>query len=776
MTNRLGNGDTPKQYLTDSTVQLENEIDMFKLLSFAKRRWKFLFLGAVTGLALGIAYASTTTKLYTASVQLSLDAREATNARELTGLQTVGMSESEITTEIEVIRSQAVSEKVVERLSLADNVVFMQAPQTGLSRLLSLLREIGAPILNLVTQASPDIPPLTALESDEQANAKLLAMSRLRSGMTVSRLRDSRVVEIRFTSASATFSAKVANTIADVYIDDQLDSRFVATQRVTDWLRERSDQLRVESVQLENEVEEFKRENGLVGVETEGASETQFDRILQQLYVARSQLVDQQARQRFLRDIIETGDTSAAVSSTSDQSITSGLRSRYLDVLKDYNSLATRLGDQHEQTIRRKAELDQLQQLLFEEIKRSEEVVRNEAIVTLRRIEQLEVALAEAETNLSTDRDLLVQLRELERNAVAVRNLYASFLQRYQQSTQEQSFTVSNVRILNPAKVPAGASYPNTSRMTLLSVLLGLMAATGWVAVVEFRDKTVRTAEQIQTILGIEFIGGLQVLKTSKQSPRTIEQTTKTEKLPSASYPELFRYGVDKPLSSFAETLRSIKMAIRLQHNTSSITALGKVVGIFSGFPAEGKTTTSANFANFLASQGHKVILIDADMRNPGLTRTLKQEKEIGLVDILQNGVDWQQVISTDPETALDLIPNKRGRVTHTSELIASEEMKDLLETLKKVYEFVIIDLPPLAPVIDARSILPSIDGFVLITKWGSTNITHLEHILGTDTRLREKCYGAVMNFYDARRARSYGHYTGDYYYGYAYKRYYSDR
>ena len=776
MTEQHRDRDIPRQYLIENTSRPENEIDLSTLFLIVKRRWKILFLGTVVGLALGIAYASTTTKLYTASVQLSLDAREATNARELTGLQTVGMSESEITTEIEVIRSQAVSEKVVERLFLADNMAFMQAPQTGLSRLISLLRATVTPVLDLVTQVSSDIPPLTGLESEQQANAKLVAISRLRSNMTVSRLRDSRVVEVRFTSTSATLSANVANTIADVYIDDQLDSKFDATQRATDWLKARSDQLRAESVQLENEVEKFKRENGLVGVENQEASNTQFDRVLQQLSVARSQLVDQQARQRFLQDIIEMGDTSAAVSSTSDQSITSGLRSRYLDVLKDYNSLATRLGDQHEQTIRRKAELDQLQQLLFEEIKRSEEVVRNEAIVTLRRIEQLEVALAEAETNLSTDRDLLVQLRELERNAGTVRNLYASFLQRYQQSTQEQSFTVSNVRILNPAKVPAGASYPNTSRMTLLSVLLGLMASTGWVAIAEFRDKTVRTAEQIQTILGIEFIGGLQALKASKQSPRTFERTTKTEQSHSVSFPDLLRYGVDKPLSGFAETLRSIKMAIRLQPKTSGITTSGKVVGIFSAFPAEGKTTTSANLANFLASQGHKVILIDADMRNPRLTKTLKQKIEVGLVDILQNGVGWQQAISTDPETTLDMIPNNRVRVVHTSELVASDEMKGLLETLKEVYEFVIIDMPPLAPVIDARSILPLIDGFVLVTKWGSTNMTHLEHILGTDTRLREKCYGAVMNFYDARKARSYGHYTGDYYYGYAYKRYYSDR
>jgi succinoglycan biosynthesis transport protein ExoP len=776
LTEPLRDRDVPRQYLIDNASQPSDEIDLFNLLWIVKRRWKVLFLGTVTGLALGIAYASTTTKLYTASVQLSLDARDAANARELTGLQVLGMSESEITTEIEVIRSQAVSQKVVERLSLADNIAFVQTPQTGLLRLKSLLRAAVIAVLNLVTQVSLDIPPLAELEGDQQENAKLSAISRLRQDMTVSRLRDSRVLEVRFTSTSANLSATVANTIADVYIDDQLDSKFDATQRATDWLKERSDQLREESVELELEVERFKLENGLLGIEEQEASTRQFDRVLQELSVARSQLVEQQARQYFLQDIIETGDTSAAVSSTSDQSITSGLRSRYLDILKDYNTLASRLGDEHEQTIRRRAELDQLQHLLFEEIKRSEEVVRNEALVTLSRIEQLEVALAEAETNLGADRDLLVQLLELERNAGTVRNLYASFFQRYQQSTQEQSFAVSNVRILNPANVPRDASYPNTSRMTFLGVLLGLMATTGWVAFVEFRDKKVRTEEQIQTILGIEFIGGLQELKASKQSPRTFKRKINTEQSHSVSFPDLLKYGVDKPLSGFAETLRSMKMAIHLQPTTSGITTLGKVVCLFSGFPSEGKTTIAANLANFLASQNHKVILIDGDMRNPKLTKMLNQEKEFGLVDILQDGVDWQKTMKTDPETTLDVIVNTRSRVVHTSELLASDEMKGLLETLKEVYDFVIIDTPPLAPVIDARAILPFIDGFVLVTKWGSTNVMDLKRILGTDTLLREKCYGAVMNLFDARKARTYGPHSGDYYHGYAYKRYYSDR
>lgn len=775
MTDHFLDAKSPRPYPLETISAPDDEIDLSKVILIAKRRWKLLFLGALVGLALGMAYASTTTKLYKASVQLSLDAREATNARELTGLQTLGMSESEITTEIEVIKSQAVAQKVVDRLSLEENTAFMQSPQTGLSRLLSLMRVTLSPIRELLKQFSPDIPQLPISEADQQRNAELSAVGKLRSNMTVTRLRDSRVVEVSFTSSSAALAAKVANALADVYIDDQLEAKYDATQRATDWLKERSDQLRDESVQLDNAVERFKRENGLVGENGE-ASNTQFDRLSRELSEARSQLVEQQARQRFLQDIIATGDTSAAVSTTSDQSITSGLRSRYLDVLKDYNSLMNRLGEEHEQTMRRKVELDQLQELLFEEIKRSEEIVRNEIVVTGRRIEQLEQALQDAEAELGSDRDLLVELRELERKASAVRSLYTSFLQKYQQSLQEQSFTVSNVRILNPAKVPGGASFPNTSRITMLSLVLGLMAASGWVAIAELRDKKVRTGEQIQRILGLEFLGGLQEVKGAKKTLSIPRSKASTRLFHEVAFPELLRFGLDKPLSSFAETLRAVKMSVTLRSTSSDNEGKGQVVGIFSAFPGEGKTTTSSNLANFLSSQGHKVVLIDADLRNPGLTKSFKREMGEGLVDILQDGLDWQEAVHRDPETGLDVIPNKRGRVVHTSDLVGGNAMRGLIQKLKARYDFVILDLPPLAPVIDARATLPLLDGFVLVIKWGRTNIVDVERLLLADPRLREKCLGAVLNFFDARRARAYGYYSGDYYYGYAYKRYYSDR
>lgn len=770
MANQLKAGEARGLKNRDYVDESEGEIDVLKIVSGARRRWKILLTGLVVGVLFGLAQVATTTKLYTSSVQLSLDTSEAANARELTGLQTIGMAESEITTEIHVISSQAIAEKVVDRLELDRNEVFMQPVHTGLTRLKSLVANALGALEQEVSQSVSDVPRLDSSEAD----VRMRAVGKLRANMNVTRLSDSRVVEVAFTSPSPSLASRIANTIAEVYIADQLDSKYDATQRATEWLKERSDQLRAESARLDNDVEQFKRVSGLVGIENSAASSTDFDTISEQLAAARSLRLEQEARLRFLQDVIDNGDTSAAVSSTSDESITAGLRSRYLNVLKDYNALKGRLGENHEQTLRRQAELEQLQDLMFEEIKRSRELVLSEINVAERRIVQLEKALLRATDQLGADKEVIIKLREMEREAETVRSLYSSFLQRYQQTLQEQSFAVSDVRVLNPAKVPGVPSFPNASLTSLSSAIVGLIAAASWVVFLEVRDNKVRTGEQVRSDLGLEFLGGLQEVAGENRFIASLLKGRTALDPYEVVFPKTMRYGVDKPLSSFAETLRAVKMAVSLQGPAQ--TASGKVIGAFSCFPGEGKTTSSSNLANLLASQGRNVILIDADLRNPGLTRSLNREINKGLVEILHDHLDWQQAVHRDPDTGVHVIPVAKGRIVHTSELLGGSEMKDLLETLRSIYDYVIVDVPPLAPVIDARSILPMLDGFALVLKWGQTNIKSVENILSQDPRLHEKCYGAILNYFDPRKAKAYGNYSNSYYYGYAYTKYYSDR
>ena len=755
-----------------SEAQDEPEIDLLALLSAARRGWHILLLGTLVGAGLGVANLVTTTPLYTAHVQISIGSSEAADTRALSGVTAPSAAETEITTEMQILRSEKIAERVVENLGLVDNPTFLARPETGISHVVTALRQVNGEIRDFLEArlSSGEIAPLPPSEADEDAAAQLAAISRLRSNMAVGQVERSRVLQVSYTSVSPQLSARIANGIAEAYIDDQMEAKYAASTRATEWLRERSEQLRQQSIRLDNQVELFRQENGLIDAGGELVSDTELERLNQRVSEARAAIIELEARRQRLDDVVAVGDPSVVVSATASQGITSDLRARYLETLRSYNALVSRLGDDHEQTQRRMRELQELQGLMFEEVKRYAEVTRSDLDAARVRLNNLEIAQAAAEERLGTDNAELIQLRELERNAETVRSLYTSFLQRYQQSLQQQEFTISDARILNPARPSGRPSSPEAATTVAIPTLLGFLLAAAWVALLHFRDNKLRSGEQLRTALGLEYLGelprvrGLQTV-TDRSKTGDGDETGRTVALP-----EILRYAADNPMTNFAETLRAGRMSVKLKN---AGLARASVIGLVSGYPGEGKTTVSANLAALLAKQGASVMLIDADLRNPGLTRGLGGDLERGLVDIRLEDADWRDVHYHDPEIGLDIIPNKRGRVVHTSEVIGGQSMERLIDMLASQYDYVILDLPPLGPVVDARAILHKLDGIFFVSAWGETNVGLVQKLLRADPRIQAKCFGAFLNMFDARKARAYGVYGGGYYYGKGYARYY---
>lgn len=763
--------DSPYPQRISQSVANDDEIDFSNLLNVVRRNWAYLLVGILFGLALSVAYILNTSRVYTATVSISLDTVEAANVRELSGIYDAPLTESQVSTELEILRSEAIATKVIDRYEFWRSAEFLKRPRSALDRLSGVVRRLSSAAVSAISSNVSDVPALQEAPEDVAALERLRAIGIIRGNVNVQRLRDSRIVTISFRSTSPEMAARVANAIAETYIEDQLDSKFDSTQRATTWLKQRSDQLRTELGEIDNQIDRFRLENNLLGSQAGSNLEDQLERIAMQLAAAEAEMVNFVAKQRRLEDIIAQGDRTAAVSATATQGITNELRSRFLDILKDYNSLLERLGPDHEQTLRLSRELDQIQELMFEEIKRSERVTANDIETVMARIAALREQKEEAERLYGAGSEVVLQLRALEQNAETVRSLYSGFFQRYQELLQEQSFAVSDVRIINPAKVSSSPSSPNARQVAVIGLFLGLMTSAAFVIILEFRDNRIRTEDDIQAKLGIDFIAACSVLSTGKFFSR---KRTKTQRPAdnSAVLPMLLRFGVDNPLSMFAESLRAVKLAVTLKLRNDVAEAEGVVVGMVSCFSGEGKTTISSNFASLLASQGKKVLLIDADLRNPELTTLLSLSKEPGLLQILLGEQDWQTVICNEADTRLDIIPAGMGRATHSSELLSGENMGVLLGALKQAYDFVIIDFPPLAPVIDARASLKYMDGVVFVIKWGQTKLSDAQVILQRDPRLVEKSVGAVLNFYDARRAAAYGSYVSQYYTS-GYKRYY---
>ncbi|TVP72673.1 MAG: hypothetical protein EA339_05935 [Rhodobacteraceae bacterium] len=750
---------------TDSPTN-NDEIDLMKGVRALTRNWRFIGFSILVGIAIAIAMLATSTRLYTAQVDLNIGrSSEAEIFRDFSGVSGTRQSDTEVETELQVLRSERIAERVVTRLALHEDRSFLTVPQSGLGRIIGFIRsQISSLILFVSSTLSSDVPvaPGFDITSEELERSAIdRAAQRLRSNMTAGVVRGSRVIQIRYTSTSPNLSVRVANAIAQAYIEDQLESSDIASQRAIDWLRQRRDELRVQAEQTTAIAEQFRAANNLLGVNIAALGDAEFDRLSQNLIAARAELVELEARNRRLTDIVASGDTSAVVRETATQGITSGLRSRYLDVLRSYNSLAATLGDDHTQSQRRLRELQEIEGLMFEEIRRSAELVRDDISAARERVASLEAAQAQAGLRVGDDQAVIAELRQLERNAETVNNLYISFQQRFQEATQRQEIPATSARVLNRAQ-GAFQSAPNPPLVLMLWIILSALASAVYVIVRDLRDDHVRSEEEVRSVLGLEYLGSLTIMGRNSNSTAARSNDALPTSLRSVNLSQRLSFSVDNPLSHFSETLRTGKMSLTLRHSQLD---RAPRVGIASCFPGEGKTTVAANFANLLAQQGARVILIDADMRKPGLSKSLGTEFEVGLINVLLGEVSWREVIHVADDTGLHIIPNSKTRVAHSAEWMGGKEMAAMLDQLDREYDFVIVDLPPLGPVVDARAILDRLDGVFFVLKWGGTNLTLAQRILAADPRVQGKCYGAFLNMYDPKKAKAYGNYQSYKYY-----------
>jgi capsular exopolysaccharide synthesis family protein len=219
------------------------------------------------------------------------------------------------------------------------------------------------------------------------------------------------------------------------------------------------------------------------------------------------------------------------------------------------------------------------------------------------------------------------------------------------------------------------------------------------------------------------------------------------------------------PFSATAEALRYIKVAIDL-HPTGS-----KVIGFVSALPGEGKTTVAAGFAAFVAKSGARTLLVDADLRNPSMTRTLGYANAAGLLNMVADKLEFDGLVVTDSKFKFDFLPSStQFKASNSSDILNSPAIKQMLKTAKSNYDYVLVDLPPILPVVDVRAVAHLFDAFVLVVEWGSTSTDEILKAMGATPILSERLLGAVLNKADEavmRRFegysdRSYTYYTNE--------------
>ena len=298
------------------------------------------------------------------------------------------------------------------------------------------------------------------------------------------------------------------------------------------------------------------------------------------------------------------------------------------------------------------------------------------------------------------------------------------------------------------------------------------MLAFGAAMFRELTDKVFRTSRQVEELLGVGTLAVLPIVKAAgaRASRKTEgrQRADATRQRVIARNDAMLWYVVNSPFSRFTEAIRSIKVAVDLNGAVKE----NKIIGITSSLPNEGKSTVAANFAQLIAHAGGRVLLVDLDFRNPSLSRSLAPDAA-GVVDIVSGKSVFANVAWIDAATNLTFLPaGAAPKLLHTSEIVASAATKKFFDEARAAYDYIVVDLAPLAPVVDVRMTTSIIDSYVFVVEWGQTKIDVVERSLSDAPGVYDRLLGAVLNKADTSVLGRYEGYHGNYYHNKYYARY----
>jgi succinoglycan biosynthesis transport protein ExoP len=721
-------------------------IDIDRLLAILMRRIGSIALCVGVTVTLALVYLLFSTAQYTSMTQILLDdtmTKYAEDAPPVANSQQVDM---QIASAVEILKSNQLALRVVDAENLQDNSTILDPPSSPIALVKSGVKLLASALL-------PGKPPV----SEEQARAgrRQTAAALLQDALTVSRVNRSAVLAVSFRSTDKLLAARITKAYATAYLSDQLNANFDATESASVWLQQRLTDLRERSQQAALEVATFKAKNGLTSANGELMSEQQLADLTKQMIVAQADTASAEARYNQFKSITDLGPDSAVKNATissgqTNNSVIEELRTRYNAVSKREQEVSTNFGVDHPQAVALRSEQQDLTKQIYRELQQLTSSYRNEFEVARSREASLRQNIDHLTGKNSESDKSLVQLNDLEQRAAALKTLYESYLGKFEEASQQQSFPIAKARVISEAGVPVSPSSPKKTMTLGLAIVLGLMAGGALTVFQEFRERFFRVENDVRTILGLKFLGYLPLVGKPPRERKIFRNPSQPPAQPDepvaddgATFERIMRVVLEAPRSVFAETLRNAKLA-------SDVMFLGRtdrVIGVVSAMPGEGKSTTAANFAALLASSGKRTLLIDADLRNPGLTRMLRTPPQYGLVEAVLGEVPWASAVKVDPTTKLAILPVlSNDNLMHTSELLASQGMFNLMENARKMFDYIIVDLAPLGPVIDAKAFAPQVDGFLFVTEWGATPTNVVRDILNADPQIKSKTLGVILN------------------------------
>jgi polysaccharide biosynthesis transport protein len=715
---------------------------LFKYLGLALRyRWLVVVCCALS-LAIGFILTYTQTPIYQATVTIQID-RQAARVVKVAGAEDPdsgidGMRFYQ--TQYDLLRSRSLAERVATDLNLAAASDFFHPPTS------SAWAKLRGLILRSASTATDDGDNKGNLEQRKAAAAGMV-----QSGLTIAPVPNSSLLRISFDSSSPTWAQRIANGVADSYVTSNLERRYGATAYARNFLKERLDELKLKLEESEKALVAYAEEKELIGdvkaLSKDGRESNQSlaDSDLAALNAALQGVV---AERIHAQEMWEQANSSKELGMPQilDDAAIKALRAQRAGLMADYQNKLSTFKPDFPDMLRLKAQMNQIDQ----EIKLAADVIkqslRSHYEAALQQETLLKNKMDETKRGVLATRNKEIQYNILKREADTNRTLYDGLLQQYKDVGVAGAVGTNNVAVIDRAQVPGGPYKPDLRVNLLKWLMIGLVGAALIIAAFELLDDTFKSPEEIEEQLGLAVLGIIPISDGS------------------------ILVDIGKSSNPIAEAFRSFRTALQFSTDQGA----PKSIVVTSAQPGEGKSTTALALAVNFAQLGMKVLLIDADLRNPSQHRNLTRSNGAGLANYLAGGAMPESIFQKTDVEGLYFMPS--GPLPpNPAELLAGPKMMSLLSTASEKVDAVIIDSPPVMGLADAPLLASMASGTLLVIAATDTRRGVVKAALKRLHFARARMVGALMNKCDFRKNYGYGGYGYGYgahsaaleYYGY---------
>jgi polysaccharide biosynthesis transport protein len=689
----------------------DRSLNLREFVKFLWRRWPIITAITTLSILAGWVYALRSTPLYSATAQVLLEHQQTKPF----GVDVLRIDDTEIADQIAIIKSDSLLKRVVLNEGLVPPVVEKAAtPASQWS-----LRGLRAYAYG--EAGDSEGKQAEQPEHEDQAEAIQGAINRLQGAIFVNRIGQSHLLNISVTLPDPAAATRIANSISDAFVLDKLDARHQAAKQASTWLGDQLAELGRQLHDSEEAVAQFRTQTGLVRTGATGtATEQQLADLNSKVVAARADAAERRTRVEFLANVV-AGEKTAAIPesflSPLQHGIMASLRQKLADLEQQEAQLLGQYDNRHLAVLRLQAAKRAVEEAIRVETERAISTAKSDYAVAVAREAAAAEALNEATGQGGLDSQAAIRLRELERTAAVNKTLFEDFLHKAKTSEQATTQPLQVVRILVPAQLPLAPSSPNVHRFLIVALVVGLG-------------------------LGIGSAKGIELLQVGFMSPQEVEDRLRV--------PVLAVVAQMGDVSRFGESIRTLRSGILI----SDAERPPKVIQVTSAKPDEGKTTVALAMA-ISVPRGMRTLIIDGDLRRSSVSDFFDLTSKKGLVDVLTEAIGLQEAVYVDRHTGVHVMPGG-SRTPNAPDVLSSEKIGRLIPTLKSAYDIVIIDSPPLGPVVDAVVIARSVDATVLVVKWASTPRELVETALKRLPARTQVC-GVVLNYVNERRARKYG-------------------